>query len=72
MAEVESDPERRFWLLDWDDADHANDLVRTMRAGKLVGVVDENDGGIVAYVIGEEYAEKIVDALEAWAELAGA
>jgi hypothetical protein len=34
-----------------------------MRAGKLVGITDEVDGGIIAYAIGGEHADRIVIAL---------
>lgn len=39
--------------------------VEHLHAGVLFGIVSEDDGGIIAYAIGEEHANMIVKALNA-------
>lgn len=55
--------DERFWLLDFDAADHQDDLREAVRTGKLIAVVDEDAGGIIGYALGDENAWLILDAL---------
>lgn len=55
--------EARFTEMDWDTRDHEADLVKSAQAGHLVPIVDDRVGGIIAYVIGPEYASLITTAL---------
>lgn len=57
--------ESRFWLLDWDRSDHFEALANAVDAGRLVAVVDEEAGGIIAYALGEQHAKEISKALNA-------
>lgn len=54
--------EDRYWLLDYWPEDHEEDLLNT---NELTCIVDEEAGGIIAYAVSEEFAEKIVEALSA-------
>lgn len=56
----------RFWVLDFDERDHLADLVKSAKNGELECLVDDNEGGIVAYVInprGYHRTEEFVAAL---------
>jgi len=57
--------EERFWLLDFDEEDHLIDLLKTITSGDpLTCIVDEDAGGIIAYVLGdEEYVDALCTAL---------
>ena len=62
-----SEDEPRFYIHDVHDGNIA-DLQREVNdlnahRGRFVGVVDEEDGGIIAYAIGEGNAARIVDGL---------
>lgn len=60
-------PEPRFYTHDLNDQnlfDLRNEVTALNRnEGRLVGIVDEQDGGIIAYAIGEDHAAAIVTAL---------
>jgi hypothetical protein len=45
------------------DENNDKDLVKFMKKGELFPITDEEDGGIIAYVIGEEHALRIQKAL---------
>lgn len=49
----------------WMDLEQDNtvDAATSLIRGKLFGIVSQDDGGIIAYAIGEDHAEQIVDAL---------
>ena len=54
----------RFWLLDYDVRDHVEDLLRSIANGKITCIVDEDAGGIVAYVVNDyNYAIDLVGRL---------
>lgn len=69
----------RFWWLQLDKQQHIADLlintavtldpvVSHRLAGPeipLYGIIDENEGGVIAYAIGADHANRIVNALEA-------
>lgn len=55
-------PDDRFYVHDMDDA-NTIDVIRTAVNDCLIGIVDNLDGGIIAYAIGEKYAALIVDCL---------
>jgi hypothetical protein len=60
------DEDARFWVLDFDKRDHLSDLVRSLIDGEIECLVDEEAGGIVAYVInpvGMHRTEEFVAAL---------
>ena len=57
----------RFWLLDYSTEDHQDDLANTVRDGALIGVVDEDAGGIIAWALGDENAQLIIAALRSLA-----
>lgn len=53
----------RFYTIDFDHGNHVVDLLRTIANGGITCIVDEDAGGIVAYVIdpagyhrGDEFA----------------
>lgn len=56
------EPEYHWMTLNRED--HFTDLAASFFDDNLYGIVSENiDGGIIAYAIGEEHAERIVEAL---------
>lgn len=65
------DDDPPFWWMDLDEDPNLQDLQENITAtrenteGALFGIVSEADGGIIAYAIGQEHANLIVDALKA-------
>lgn len=58
--------ESRFYPLDFDRRDHLTDLVKSAEKGELECLVDEDAGGIVAYIInpqGYHRTEEFIAAL---------
>lgn len=51
----------RFWILDYDEQDHASDLLRAIADKTIVPVVDEEAGGIIAYAVSIEAGNQIAD-----------
>lgn len=49
----------RYWILDFDERDHRPDFAAT----DPVCIVDEDAGGIIAYAVSEDVAQRIVAAL---------
>jgi hypothetical protein len=54
-----------YWLLDYCTEDHADDFADSVSKGDVICIVDEDAGGIIAYALGEENAQKILAALGA-------
>lgn len=52
----------RFYPQDLDD-DNLIDLHESMDQGDVLGIVDNEQGGIIAYALGEDNANTIVAAL---------
>lgn len=44
-------PEDQFWLCDLDEQFHWDDLQRAVNERRLIGLVDEACGGIIAYIL---------------------
>lgn len=57
----------RYYYCDLNFEDHRPDLITSLDAGDLRCIVDEEDGGIIAYALGEDHAERIIAALKAQA-----
>ena len=54
----------RFWILDYDLRDHEHDLLRSIANDGITCIVDEDAGGIVAYVLGDDgYVDALCNAL---------
>lgn len=54
----------RHWTQDMTDLnDH--DLREAIDMGQMVAICDEEAGGIIAYAIGYDHADRIVEALNA-------
>lgn len=60
MIEKENE---RFWIKDIEE-EHKEDLDSTYGRQELFGIVDEKDGGIIAYAIGIEHANLIIKSLK--------
>ena len=61
----------RYWVLDYDPADHEADLLASIREGRFSLIVDEEAGGIVAYVLeapGTHRGDEIASGLRLLAE----
>ena len=54
--------EPRFYHMDLD-AFNKRDVAVSLKNDDLIGIVDEKDGGIIAYAIGTEHADLIVGSL---------
>jgi len=54
----------RFGSMDLNEDDHLEQIVEGVKAGDLIGITDEKDGGIIAYAVGQEHADLIVTALQ--------
>ena len=52
-----------FWYMFEMIDDNKIDLFKSMLNGELLPVVSEIDGGIIAYAIGKEHAELIMESL---------
>jgi len=51
--------ENRFNYQDLDEEVNIPDLQKTLNKRELWGIIDEEQGGIIAYAIGEENADLI-------------
>jgi hypothetical protein len=52
------------WWMNLEDDPNLVDLFRSALKGELFGIVTNKDGGIIAYAIGTDHAEQIVDAIK--------
>ena len=61
---MSSNSEPEFYYQDLDE-DNIADLLQVLRdqPGEVVGIVDENQGGIIAYALSRRFADEIVYAL---------
>ena len=53
----------RFWLLDYCTEDHKEDFDNSVARGEIIGIVDEEAGGIIAYACGEKNARFLLNTL---------
>lgn len=75
---TDADEPKFYWMT--LDPEHVGDLlldasltlggyltasIQLPSIGYLIGIVSQNDGGIIAYAVGEEHANQIVKALNA-------
>jgi hypothetical protein len=56
--------EMRFWTLAFDADDHLADAIRSMMIGHVTCLVDEEQGGIIAYVIDPPHSKRVDEIAE--------
>lgn len=60
---MSEEKEPRFDLLPITFDDVVIDVKKSADEGKLVGIIDEQAGGIIGYAIGDEHAELFLEAM---------